>query len=143
MWIEHSLRNQGSRPIQTSVYDHNFLVLDKQPTGPGFTITLPFIITSDHPPEKEFAEFRKNQIVYLKTLAGQDRAYTSIEGFGNSSDDYKIRIENADVKAGMTITGDRPLARMALWSIRSVLSVEPFVDISVEPGSQIDLEICL
>ncbi len=52
MLIEHSLKNVGTRPIHTSVYDHNFLVLDKQPTDPGFTITLPFTITSDHPPEK-------------------------------------------------------------------------------------------
>ncbi len=100
MSIEHSLKNVGTRPIHTSVYDHNFLVLDKQPTGPGFTVTLPFTITSDHPPEQGLAEFRKNQLVYLKTLAGQDRVYTSIEGFGKSSDDYKIRIENADVKLG-------------------------------------------
>ncbi len=34
------------------------------------------------------------------------------------------------------ITGDRPLAKMALWSIRSVLSVEPFIDISLDPGGQ-------
>jgi hypothetical protein len=25
---------------------------------------------------------------------------------------------------------------MGLWSIRSVLSIEPFVDVSLEPGSQ-------
>jgi hypothetical protein len=136
MLIEHSLRNVGTRPIHSSVYDHNFLVLDKQPTGPGFTVTLPFTITSDHPPEHGLAEFRKNQMVYLQTLAGQERVYTAIQGFSKSADDYKIRIENADAGAGMTITGDRPLARMALWSIRSVLSVEPFIDISIEPGSQ-------
>ncbi len=80
--------------------------------------------------------FVRTRLCTSKLLTGQDRVYTSIEGFGNSSDDYKIRIENTNVKAGMTITGDRPLAKMALWSIRSVLAVEPFVDISVEPGSQ-------
>jgi hypothetical protein len=136
MLIEHRLRNVGSRPIHTSVYDHNFLVLDKQPSNPAFTITFPFEIKADQPVDKELAEVRKNQIVYLKTLAGQDRVYTSINGFSNSPDDYKIRIENTAVKAGMTITGDRPLAKMALWSIRSVLAVEPFIDISLEPGSQ-------
>ena len=119
MLIEHSLKNVGTRAIHTSVYDHNFLVLDKQPTGTGFTITVPFAIHSDEPPKKEFAEIRKNQIVYLKTLTGQDVVATPIEGFGHSSDDYKVRIENANVKAGMTISGDRPLAKMALWSIRS------------------------
>jgi hypothetical protein len=136
MLIEHSLRNVGTRAIQTSVYDHNFLVLDRQPTDAGFTITLPFTISSDHPPERELAELYKNQIVFLKTLAGEQRVYTSIAGFGKTSDDYKIRIENAKVKAGMVISGDRPLARMSLWSIRSVLAVEPFIDISVAPESQ-------
>ena len=136
MLIEHSLKNVGARAIHTSVYDHNFLVLDKQPTGTGYTITVPFAIHSDEPPKKEFAEIRKNEIVYLKTLTGQDVVATPIEGFGHSSDEYKVRIENANVKAGMTISGDRPLAKIALWSIRSVLAVEPFVDVSAEPGGR-------
>ena len=36
----------------------------------------------------------------------------------------------------MKITGDRPLSRVALWSIRSVLSIEPFVDMTIEPTRQ-------
>jgi hypothetical protein len=36
----------------------------------------------------------------------------------------------------MLITADRPLSKMSLWSIRSVIAVEPFIDISAEPGSQ-------
>jgi hypothetical protein len=136
MSIEHSLSNTGAHAIETSVYDHNFLVLDQQATGPAFTITFPFAISSDQPPDKQLAELRANQIVYLKTLQGEESAYTTIQGFGNSVDDYKICIENATVNAGMTITGDRPLAQVSLWSIRSVLSVEPFIDLSIQPGSQ-------
>jgi hypothetical protein len=30
MLIEHSLKNTGKRAIQSSVYNHNFVVLDKQ-----------------------------------------------------------------------------------------------------------------
>jgi len=137
MLIEHSLKNVGTRAIHTNVYDHNFLVLDKQPTDAGYTIGLPFAISAEPPLAKELAEVRKDQIVYLKTLTGQDRVYTSISGFGNSSDDYKIRIDNTNVKAGMEINADRPLSKMALWSIRSVISVEPFLDISAEPGRQL------
>jgi hypothetical protein len=136
MSIEHSLSNTGAHTIETSVYDHNFLVLDQQVTGPAFTITFPFAISSDQPVDKQLAEFRANQIVYLKTLQGEESAYTTIQGFGKSADDYKIRIENATVNAGMIITGDRPLAQVSLWSIRSVLSVEPFIDLSIQPGSQ-------
>jgi hypothetical protein len=136
MLIEHSLKNTGSRPIHTSVYDHNFLVLDKQPTNSGFTITFPFQVTANPPPDKELAEIEKNQLLYRKTLMRDDRVYFAIEGFGKSSDDYKIHIENTNVKVGMSISGDRPLNRMSLWSIRSVIAVEPFIDISLEPGGQ-------
>lgn len=138
MSIEHSFRNTGTRAIHSTVYNHNFLVLDHRPTDAGYTISLPFTISSHHPPEVGLAEFRGNQIVFLKTLEGEDRVYTTIEGFGNRPDDYRIRIENSNVKAGMTITADRPLAKMALWSIRSVLALEPFVEVTVEPGNQID-----
>jgi hypothetical protein len=135
MVIEHSLKNTGTRALHSSVYDHNFLVLDKQPTDAGFTITFPFQLTVNPAPDKELAEVEKNQILYRKTLTGQDRVYFGIDGFGKSSDDYKIHIENKNVHAGMTISGDQPLSKVAFWSIRSVIAVEPFIDISLEPGS--------
>jgi hypothetical protein len=36
----------------------------------------------------------------------------------------------------MKITADRPLAKLAFWSIRSVIAVEPFVAVSATPGSE-------
>ncbi len=36
----------------------------------------------------------------------------------------------------MRITGDRPLASETLWSIRSVLAMEPFIDVVAEPGKE-------
>ena len=66
--------------------------------------------------------------------AGQDRVSFPIQGFGPNASDYDIRVENRRARAGVRITGDRPLASMALWSIRTVLAVEPFIDISIDPG---------
>jgi hypothetical protein len=136
MAIAHSLKNTGTRPLHTSVYDHNFLVLDKQPTGTGFSISFPFAVSADPPPDKEMAAVEKNRILYRKNLVGKDTVYFAIEGFGKGAEDYKVHIENTDVKAGMIISGDRPLDKMSLWSIRSIIAVEPFVDISLEPGNQ-------
>ena len=31
---------------------------------------------------------------------------------------------------------DQPLANLSLWSIRSVMAVEPFIDIAAEPGKE-------
>jgi hypothetical protein len=136
MEISHHLRNTGTRPLHTTVYDHNFLVLDKRVTDDGYSVTVPFTITSTHPPEEGLAEIRKNQIQFLKTFTGEDRVYTTIDGFGGTPADYHIHIVNSHAKAGLTITADRPLAKMALWSIRSNVSVEPFVEIAAAPGEQ-------
>jgi hypothetical protein len=134
--LEHSLKNTGSRPIRTTVYNHNFLVLDNQPPGPPLEITVPFQIQTQRPPNKELAEIRGNRIVYLKTLVGQDVATTPLEGFGDSPQDSEIRIESAKLGAGVKIISDRPLARESLWSIRSVVAMEPFVAIAIEPGAE-------
>ena len=134
MTIEHSLKNTGRLAIHTNVYDHNFLVLDKAAPGPDFVISLPFPIKSSRPPGAGMAEIRGNQIAYLKNLENQERVFFPIEGFGGDSKDYDIRIENRKLGAGLRITCDRPLASETLWSIRSVLSLEPFIEITVEPA---------
>lgn len=136
MILEHNLRNSGTRAIRTRVYNHNFLVLDGHAPGPGLVITVPFQIQSPRPPSRELAEIRGNQIVYVRALRDRDLAATSLAGFRDSPSDNEIRIENSTLGAGMKITADRPLASEALWSIRSVMAMEPFVSITVEPGSE-------
>jgi hypothetical protein len=136
MTIRHSLRNTGSKPIDTNVYNHNFLRIDGAAPGPHYTITVPFAIQSHHPPDAALAEIRGNQIVYRKLLTNQDRVATPIEGFGTDPKDYDVRIENSRSHAGLRITGDRPLESESLWSIRAVLALEPFVKIYAAPGEE-------
>jgi len=136
MVLEHSLTNKGTRAIDTTVYNHNFLVLDKQPPGPGFVITVPFPIETQRPPNKVLAETRRNQIVYLKTLENRDVVSTPVQGFGSAAKDNEVRIENAKIGAGMKISSDRPLLRESLWSIRTVIAMEPFIRIAIDPGRE-------
>lgn len=136
MVLEHSLRNTGTRAIRTSVYNHNFLVLDGQPPGPGLVITVPFQIQTGQLPHNGLAEIRGNRIVYLKTLENQDVVTTALRGFGDGPTDNVIRLENHRLGAGMSITGDRPLSSESLWSIRAVVAMEPFVSIAVEHAQE-------
>jgi len=136
MVIEHSLKNTGKRAIQSSVYNHNFVVLDKQPPGPDFTFKLPFDIRTTRPPKQELAEVRGNQIIFKRALTGEDQVAVPIEGFSNDAADSEIVIENKTVGAGVRITGDRPLVRDLLWSIRTVLAIEPYIGIDVQPGAE-------
>jgi hypothetical protein len=136
MVIEHSLKNTGQRAIQSNVYNHNFVVLDKQPPGPDFMFRVPFQIQTKMQPNRELVEVQGNQVVYMKPLSGEDEAVMIIQGFSDSIKDTEIVIENKKVGAGMRITGDRPLIRDLLWSIRTVLAIEPYISIDVQPGSE-------
>lgn len=136
MIMDHKLTNTGKRSISSSVYNHNFLVLDGQPTGPDFVLKTPFEIMTKRPPDSALAEVRGKQIVYRKALQDRDTVYTELQGFGPTAADYRFSIENRNTKAGLTMAGDRPLSRVALWSIRSNVSLEPFLAMTIEPGQE-------
>ena len=81
------------------------------------------------------AEIRGKEIVFLRTLQREERVSIGIQGFGTDAKDYDVRVENVKTGAGFRVTSDRPLANLTLWSIRSVISMEPHVDVSTEPGA--------
>ena len=137
MVIDQSLKNTGKRAIQSSVYNHNFVVLDRQAPGPDFTFRVPFQIQASRQPNKELAEIRGNEIVFMKSLSGEDQLAVPIQGFGDTARDAEIVIENTKVGAGVKITGDRPLVRDLLWSIRTVLAIEPYIAIDIQPGAEL------
>jgi len=136
MILAHQLKNVGKRAIRTDVYNHNFLVLDQKGPGPGMVISVPFMIRTPDSPQKDLAEVRDRQIVYLKTLKDRDVVALQLEGFGESPKDHMIRIENSSLGAGMKLQTDRPLLRESLWSIRTVVAMEPFISIAIEPGEE-------
>ena len=133
--MSHQLTNTGQSPIATVVYNHNFLVLDRNAPGPDLRITFPFAVTSDRPPDAAFAAIDGPRAVYKKQLESQERVAFPVQGFGPTAKDHGFEIANTKLGVGMRLTGDVPLARVQLWSIRSVVAVEPFIDINIAPGA--------
>jgi hypothetical protein len=140
MVIGHFLKNTGQKVIKSSVYNHNFVVIDKQGPGPDYTFKVPYQITVAKPPDKELAEIRGNQVVYMKPLTGEDEVAVQLDGFTENLKDTEVIIENTKMGAGMRLTGDRPLIRSILWSVRSVLAVEPYIAIEIQPGEEFTWE---
>ncbi len=136
MLLEHRLKNTGTHAIRTDVYNHNFLVLDHQAPGPGYAITFPFELQSSRPPDAELAKIEGRRIVYIKTLEGKDTVTTPIEGFSANAADYDFRVESQHAGAGIRVRGDKNMSKASLWSIRSVVAVEPFIELDLEPGKE-------
>jgi hypothetical protein len=142
MILSHTLKNTGTRTIETSVYDHNFFVIDKHPIGPGLTIGFPFIVTGEGRGIGELAEVEGNQIKFLRTLGnGESVSCPVLKGFSPSPDDYDIRIENQITGAGIRITCDQPLLKLAFWACSTTACPEPYIKIKVDPGQEFTWKI--
>jgi hypothetical protein len=137
MVIEHTLKNTGSKPIATAQYNHNFFVIDNQPSGPGIRVQFPFALKSDRFASSGAAEVRGNEIVYLKELETGQSAFGEFTGFGASASDYDIRLEHGKAGAGVRITSTLPISKIVYWSIRTTFCPEAYVDINVAPGAEL------
>lgn len=135
MTLEHSLRNTGKKEIDTDVYDHNFFVIDGKSTGPDSLVRFPFRArpTKDL---KELADVRAGDVVYRKELEKGQSVFTELEGFGPTASDYDIRLENRSAGAGVRIVGDKPLAKLVFWSIRTTFCPEPYINMHIDPGNE-------
>jgi hypothetical protein len=140
--LEHTLKNVGSKIIETDVYDHNFFMIDKQPTGPGIVIKFPFAIQPDSLMNPGLAEFSEHEIRYLRTLQKNEHVFTpNLKGFSRAVSDYDIRIENEITGAGVRITSDQPLSKIVFWACSTSSCPEPYIHLKVLQGETIKWKI--
>ncbi|MFN8006886.1 MAG: hypothetical protein U0V70_07675 [Terriglobia bacterium] len=132
---EHSLKNTGRKVIESSVYDHNFFMMDGQPSGPDFVLRFPFDLRATED-LKGLAKIQGKELTYLAALQSGQYVYTHLEGYGTNPADDDIRIENRKTGAGVRIKGNRPLSKLAFWSNPKLVCPEPFIDLRLESGKQ-------
>jgi hypothetical protein len=138
----HTLKNTGSKTIESSVYDHNFFVMDNQPVGPGYSITVPWKINGTGQGIGELAEIKENQILFRRVVKNGENVFCSpLEGFGPASKDYDFRIENKISGAGVHITCDQPIQKLNFWCCYTTLCPEPYISVKVEPGKEFTWKI--
>ena len=131
--LRHTLKNLGAAPLVTDVYDHDFFMLDGQPTGPGMEVKFGFTPHPDEPLEPA-AAVEGNSIVYKQELQPKQTAAAYLTGYSSAAGDYAIHVEDTKSHFGVDQTGDRPLAKFYFWSIRSTISPEAYIHLDVAPG---------
>ena len=136
--LEHSLKNTGRRTIETSTYNHNFFVIDGEPTGPNIETTFPFETSAEGKGFGTIVEAKGKQVVYNRELQENESIITmSLEGFEDTADDYRIHIKNTKTGAGVKIDGSRPLEKIVFWACRTTSCPEPYVKLSAKPGETV------
>ena len=140
--ITHSLKNTGKKTIETSVYDHNFVMIDKLPTGPDYVIYFPSEMTGKGQGIGNIAQLEGNKMTFLRELAKSERIFCgALQGLTNDKNDYNFRVENLKAGAGVRITGDQPILKLVFWAAPTTVCPEPFIQIKVEPGKEFNWEI--
>ena len=142
MILQHSLKNTGSKPIETSVYNHNFFVIDNEPTGPNIKTSFPFEIKEEegNPANRGFdiVETRGKSIVYNRELKKGETVFSpGLQGFRPVAEDYNITIENTKSGAGVKITSDAVIDKLVYWACPTTACPEPYVKLSVAPGKEV------
>jgi len=134
MRIEHKLDNTGSKPLVSSVYDHNFFVTHNHYTGPDYIITTTYPIKTRLLVSPDLTHIEGNKLMFNKPLATEEMVALMIEGFGPITKDYFFRVENKKSGTGYSVQGDRPLDSILLWAIFTNISMESFINLHADPG---------
>lgn len=132
MTIEHKLENVGTKPIATSMFNHNFLTFGRDPTAQMPTVSTPYPIEFVAPPRGDAAKLTDGHIHYTRALAGDEVFSANIKGYQTVAD-AQFTIANA-AGASVNTVSDRIWSRLPLWSIRRIVAVEPYVALTVAPG---------
>lgn len=131
--LVHSLKNTGTRTIDTEVYDHDFYMLDNTPTGPGMVVRFPFEPKAEQSMEPA-AAIHGHEIVYEEPLQPKQSAFTFLTGYSKSISDYDIVFENEKTGVGVEQTADAPISRFNFWSIRTTVCPEAYIHLVIPPG---------
>jgi hypothetical protein len=134
--IEHVLKNTGTKPIDTLVYNHNFFVIDNEVVGPDMAIRFGWTPIPDKPFQNG-GQISGQEVRYTKELKAGETVAADLSGFGG----YDMRIENRKTLAGVRITGDQPLSKLYFWSIRTVACPEPYVHLVIAKTRSIKWQI--
>lgn len=140
--LEHRLKNTGQKLIETSVYNHNFWIIDQQPTGPTVAVRFPFAVTGEGKGFGTTIVATDKVLTYTRNLDKREQVYSAgLQGFGPTADSYDIRIENLKTGAGLRVTANHPLEKLVFWACATTSCPEPYIRLKAKPGEEVTWKI--
>ena len=132
--LHSTLTNTGTTPLTTSVYNHNFFNVNRDPVGPNYALDWGGALRVAKA-EARFAELTGRDARRL-TFAGRlDKDYVYAEYAGLPATPYAFTMRHAASGTAVEVTSDRPASALRVWGIEAVICPEPFVAVeALAPG---------
>ncbi len=131
--LKHSLRNLGSKPMVTSVYDHDFFMLDNRPTGKQNVVKLGFAPMPEKP-LGDAVEVRGSEIAFTAAPNREHRAMGYLRGYTGTPGEYSIHLADTETGVGILQTSTSPVSKSYFWSTAKTICPELYIPIHVQPG---------
>ena len=131
--LEHELKNEGQKPLELDVYDHDFFMIDGAPTGPDMVVHFPFQPVPEHALPNG-GQISGTDLGYTSELQPRQTVNSFLTGYSDKVSDYNFTVENRKTHVGVQQTADRPLSHLNFWSIRTTICPEGYVHLSIAPG---------
>jgi hypothetical protein len=131
--IIHTLKNRGTKTIETDQFNHNFFVMDQEMTGPGFQVEFPFPISSEQD-TSDLVKLEQNKLMFTEKLEGT--VWMVLTGYGPAIADHQFSLINTNTHAGVLVNVNKPLHRVVFWASSTTLCPENSVYIQLAPGEE-------
>ena len=133
MTLSHTLKNTGTKMIDTKVYDHDFFVFDDKPVGPGMVIRFKFPPRSVDP-MTDMVKIDGDEIQFQRGAKPRENINAYITGYSEKVSDYDITVEDKNRKIGVEQTSDAPISRILFWTNGTPVCPEVYLHVPAAPG---------
>lgn len=131
--LAHTLRNTGTKMIDTKVYDHDFFLFDDQPAGAGMVIRFKFHPSSVDP-MTDMVKIDGDEIQFQRGAKPREQINAYIVGYSQKVSDYDITVEDTRRHIGVEQTSDTPISRILFWTNGTPVCPEVYVHVPAAPG---------
>ncbi len=133
--LEMHLENLGSKIINQTVYEHNFVNIDDKPIEPGWRVHFEFtpkIFVTDK--LGDFASLSGSDFSIVRTLTEQEMPGYGFDGFSQNATDNTFTVSAPGEEVKLRISSQEPLNQCRIFCTRYALCPEAFISIVVAPG---------
>lgn len=134
--MEVTLENRGSKTINQTAYEHNFINLDGGVISDGWRIVYPFVPrpygeTNMVP----YLQFKDKEIRLTRELQGKERGIGyNLEGFSQNSTDNTTLVFAGMKDICLQISSIEPLMQSRIYLTPKIVCPESHIAIIVPPG---------
>ncbi|NJK90422.1 MAG: hypothetical protein HC904_00470 [Blastochloris sp.] len=134
MAIVYTLKNTGSKTIETVFYNHNLLTFNQTMVGPAHRFTLPFPITPLLSRLRDHAQIQENSILFTDNIVPNKGYYAELDIPPGFEKGLINTISHQESQLSVQLTIDYRPGKLVFYAHDKTMCVEPFLNIKLAPG---------